>query len=253
MGFVIGNVADTYPFEVLVGLGYLPNVLQEYKFGYNTDLAAGVEEDVWDFGGTYTFSTTADIDSISSSSAADTQMVLVAGLDSNYDLLTVPATLDGQNKVTLGTSFLRVWRVVNLGSTDFAGSVYVYVDGAITAGIPDVATTIRAYVDNGNNQTLMMIYTVPRGYTGIIRRVFLNLGGRKNGFCTVKYWAKPFGMVFQIKGTTDLATTGTSAVQSLFKTALVFPEKTDFKVSATGDVNGLTLGGSAGINLYKDI
>ena len=179
--------------------------------------------------------------------------MIIYGLDINYDLLSVVVTLDGQNKVTFGTSFLRVWRMVNIGSTDFAGAVYVYVDGAITAGIPDVDTTIRAYVENGNNQTLMLIYTVPRGYTGIIRRVFLALGGRKTGVITAKYWAKPFVMVFQIKGVTDLAAAGTSAIQSLFKSAIVFPEKTDFKVTATGDTLGLTIGGSVDILLIKDI
>lgn len=253
MGFVIGNVADVYPFEILGGLGYIPNIEQEFKFGYNPDLAADTEEDVWDFGGTYTFSTTDDIDTLSSSSAADNQMVSITGLDINYDLLTVYATLDGQNKVTLGTSFLRVWRIMNLGTTDFAGSIYAYVNGAITAGIPDVATTIRAYVENGNNQTLMLIYTVPRGYTGVVRRVFLALGGRKTGFITVKYWARPFGRVFQVKGVTDLAAAGTSAIQSIFKSALTFPEKTDFRVSATGDTLGLTIAGDADILLCKDI
>jgi len=253
MGFVIPNVERIYPFEILGGLGYIPNTEQEFKFGYNPDLAAGTEEDVWDFGGTYTFSTTADIDTISSSSAGDTQNVLVSGLDANYDLLTVPATLNGQNKVTLSTSFLRVWRVMNVSSTDFAGSIYVYVNGAITAGIPDVDNTIRAYVENGNNQTLMMIYTIPRGYTGIIRRLFLSLGGRKTGFITVKYWARPFGMVFQIKGITDLAAAGTSTIQSRFQNALTFPAKTDFRVSATGDTLGLTIASDADILLCKDI
>jgi len=253
MGVVIGNVADVYPFEILSGLGYIPNTFQEFKFGYNPDLAAGTEEDLWDFGGTYTFSTSADIDSISSSSAADTQMVVLSGLDANYDLLTVYATLNGQNKVSLSSSFLRLWRIMNIGTTDFAGSIYAYVDGAITAGIPDVATTIRAYVEDGNNQTLMMIYTIPRGYTGIIRRLFLSLGGRKTGFITVKYWARSFGMVFQIKGVTDLAAAGTSTIQSRFQNALTFPAKTDFKVSATGDTLGLTIAGDADILMCKDI
>ena len=253
MGFTIPGVEAIYPFEILVGLGYVSNVMQEFKFGYNPDLAAGTREDVWDFGGEYTYSTTADIDTISSSSALDTQKVVLSGLDENYNLLTVYATLNGQNKVTFSTPFLRLWRMVNIDNVDFAGSIYAYVDGDITAGIPDVDNTIRAYIEDGNNQTLMLMYTIPKGYTGVVRRTFLSLGGRKTGFVTVKYWARPYGMVFQVKGVTDLAAAGTSATQSIFKSALIFPEMTDFKVTALGDTLGLTMSGDADICLHRNI
>ena len=33
MGFTIPNVERVYPFEVLGGLDYMPNILQEFKFG----------------------------------------------------------------------------------------------------------------------------------------------------------------------------------------------------------------------------
>lgn len=253
MGFVIGNVSDVYPFEELVGLGYLPNVISEFKFGYNPDLALTTLEDVWDFGGLYTYSTTADIDKISSSSTADNQDVLVFGLDANYDLTILEVTLNGQNKVSLGTSLIRLHRIKNVGSTDFAGAVYAYVDGTISGGIPTVATTIRGYVVDGNNQTLMLMYTIPNGYTGIIRGSSIFVGGRKSGFVTVKYWVRPFGSVFQVKDVIDLATTGTSAYQSLFDLPLGLKGKSDLKVNALGSTVNLTVGGTIDIYLFKDV
>ena len=252
MSFTIPGVEHVYPFELLVCLGYIPRVISIYKFGYNDDLDSGVEEDVWDYGGTYTYSTTADIDSISSSSALDTQDILVYGLDANWEQVEQTVTLNGQTKVTLTTPLIRVWRMINVGTTDLAGNVYLYVDGTISGGIPTVANTIRAFIEGGNNQTLMMLYTVPSGYTAHIRKLTASLGGLVSSYGTFKLWARPYGGVFALKGVIDLDTDGNSVYESVFQGWLALPEKTDFRISCLGNANNMKVSTSADFYLTKN-
>ena len=252
MSFTIPGVEHVYPFELLVNLGYIPRVTSIYKFGYNDDVDSGVEEDVWDYGGMYTYSTTADIDSISSSSALDTQDILIYGLDANWEQVEQIVTLQGQTKVTLTTPLIRVWRMINIGTTNLAGNVYLYVDGTISGGIPTIANTIRAFIEDGNNQTLMLLYTVPSGYTAHVRRVTASLGGLVAGYGTFKFWARPYGRVFSLNGIIDLDTDGVSVHEALFQEWLAFPEKTDFRVSCVVNANNMKVSGSADIYLTKN-
>ena len=253
MGYVVTGVENVYPFNLMVGLGYLPNIQQVAKFGYNPDLAVDAEENIWDFGGAYTYSTTADIDTISSSSALDTMILHIQGLDSNYEPVTQLVTLNGQTKVTLETPLLRIWRVFNSTATSISGSIYVYVDGVITAGVPDVDSTIRAYIENGNNQTLMMMYTIPAGFTGFLLERDVSLGGRKSGFITVKLWVRFQDSVWRIANVADLSATGTSAIEHRNNVLGPLSEKTDVQMTATGDTLGLTCAASGEIYLVRNI
>jgi len=76
-----------------------------HKFGLAPDFdEIDNDVDVWDGAndGTinqmeYTFSSTADIDSISSNNAGDSQDIEVQGLDTNFDLVTQTVTLNGHD------------------------------------------------------------------------------------------------------------------------------------------------------------
>jgi len=252
MSYVVSGVEHVYPFKLLTGLGYLPRIWGIDKFGTNPNLEADTEANIWDFGGMYAYSTTADIDTISSSSALDTQILTVQGLDADYNYISQNVTLNGQNKVTLTTPMLRVWRVFNTSSINLAGSIYVYVDGAITVGIPDVDNTIRAYISIGNNQTLMMLFTIPLGYTGFILHTMTSLGGKKAGFLTIKKWTRLFGETWRIKRVTDLAAVGTSLHHHNNSILSPIPEKTDIHMTVIGDTLGLTCAASAQMYLVKN-
>lgn len=252
MNFTVSGVEHVYPFNLLIGLDYVPNVTSGWQYGYNSDLTADVTENIWDFGGLYTYSTIADIDTISSSSVLDTQDIILQGMDENYNIITQRVTLNGTSKVTLDTPLLRIWNAYNDSETDLAGAVYIYVDGAITAGIPDVDTTIRAYIDNGNNTTLMMMRTIPAGYTGFMAQLDTTLGGRKSGYITIVRWQRKFGKTWQITSIRDLASTGTSVHHH--GTTILKPiiEKTDVQLKVIGNAIGLTCGASAQIYLVKN-
>jgi len=85
-----------------VAKGLVPGHTFVEKFGENPDVDTGtVPEDLWSHGGLYTFSTTADIDSIGSTSVADTQEITVQGLDADWDLITQSVNLNGQTRVAM--------------------------------------------------------------------------------------------------------------------------------------------------------
>ena len=237
-----------------IGKGNVTGHSYVQKFGEATNIdSADPFVDVWDGTShgsgikTYTFSTTADIDSISSSDNTDTQDIELQGLDTNWDLTVQTITLTGQTRKALDTPLIRVFRMKNMGSTNNAGDIFCYVNGAITAGVPDVPADIRAIIQIGHNQTLMAIYAIPNGKTGYVCRRWASILAKVTGYSTVRSHARPFGGVFQLKYSSTLATTGTSSIQDNFTVPLKMPAKTDVKICA--DASSNDMGVSAGFDI----
>jgi hypothetical protein len=179
----------------------------------------------------YQYSSSADIDSISSSDAGDSVNIYIEGLDASGNIVTQTATLNGTTRVALGTSLQRVYRMYNSGSTDLAGHVYCYVNGAITDGVPDVATTVRAVIQGAYNQTLMAVYTVPTGYTAYLRDWYAGVGGaKKTSNYTIYLYARPSGGVFQLKHKSAIAEDGSSSFQYKYEEPEVFAAGTDIEM-----------------------
>ncbi len=216
-------------FYLRVSKGLVPGHSFYSKFGENPDVDTGTNpEDVWDYGGTYTYSSTADIDQVSSSNSGDTQDTVVEGLDTDWNFVSQEVTLTGQTPVTLTTPLLRVYRMYNNDITDYAGDIYVSINGAsLTAGVPDTASDVRAQVVNGNNQTLMCIYTVPAGFTGFFTQGYVAMAKSSSNTAIFSWRARPFGGVFQVKSRLALIGTGSSTWQYAYTIPLPLPEKTD--------------------------
>lgn len=197
----------------------------------------------------YIYSTSAAIDSISSSNSGDTGITIeIQGLDSDYDLVTQTATLDAvdaQTKVSLSTSLIRVFRLKNTSSTDLVGNVYVYEDDTTTGGKPDDLSLVRAVIENGNNQTLMAVYTIPNGYTGYMRDWYASTAGAKRDSShTIKLLARPFGQVFQLKHISNIDVNGTSYIQHKYEEPEIFEAKTDIEMQmdTDQDIAGVSAG-----------
>lgn len=179
----------------------------------------------------YNYSTTAIIDSLSSSNAADTMDIEVQGLDSNYALVEQTITLSGQTRVALTTNLIRVFRMKNVGSTDVVGNVYCYENTALTAGTPTDTTKIRAEIVDGNNQTEMAVYTIPAGKTGYLRQWFASSSGaKKTTNYLIKLKARPFGQVFQLQHTSSIA--DAAPYLHTYIEPQGFAEKTDIEMTA---------------------
>ena len=216
-----------------------------HKFGNAPDFdAADGIVTVWDgaddgdiaaYG--YVYSTSADINTVSSSSGSDAFEIEIQGLGSDSLILIDTATLNGQNKVTIGSSFLRVFRLKNINSTDNVGHVYCYADCAISSGVPQDNDSVRAVMQPGNNQTEMAVYTVPKGKTGYMRSWYASTAGsNKSSNYPIQLRARPKGGVFQLKHKSALSDNGTSAYHHKYTEPEVFQYFTDIEIrcSATG-------------------
>jgi hypothetical protein len=198
------------------------------KFGRNPAIASGDTEDVWDYGGTYSYDSTAIGLSISSSNANDKQLYELQGLDSNWNPAKVNVYANGQTAANISGLWMRVFRLKNLGATDNAGNIYIYnATDTLTNGVPDTAAKVKAMLQVGANQTGMAIYSIPTG-----KRAFL-----RSWECTLNSNAVPataadadftiavrsFGGVFRIQKWVGLSTTGSSARNFTFD--IPYPDK----------------------------
>lgn len=185
------------------------------KFGYNPDVGV-TKESVWSAGGLYPWSalTTAQTLYLISTDAGDTGVVQVQGLDENYVLQTEEVTLTGLTAATTTNTFLRVFRMIYLGSVDNVGT--------ITARVTSGTGTIVSQIDAGYNQTLVGIYTVPAGYWAYITSV--SVSGTKDQAIEFEGWHRPVGQTFRIAHKAEASL----SYRYDFTLPLRFPEKTDF-------------------------
>ena len=205
---------------------------------------------------TYTYSNTTNIDSLISSSASDVGTVSVQGLDVDWAITNQTVTLTGQTRVALPTPLRRVFRMINTSSNDWVGNISCYTtNSTTTAGVVNNKAAVRAHVVDGNNQTLMAVYTIPAGKTGYMRSWYASIsGGNKTSNYKIRLRARPFGQVFQLKHTAAIAEGGTSSIQHTYVEPEVFAEKTDIelRVSATANVTGCAVSGGFDIVLVDN-
>lgn len=185
---------------------------------------------IWDYEKTYTYSTTADIDTVSSSNSSDKQTMIVQGLDENWTRVTQEVILDGQNKVVLETPLIRCFRAYNNDSTSLVGTFFCYVDSTIVAGVPSDDTKVRAIVTADSQQTLMGTYTIPSDHTGFLIGVHTTLGRNRTAVAEVSLRMREFGKVFRSQGQVVLGSNGNSAFFRDFKILPPFIEKTDIQM-----------------------
>ena len=229
------------------------------RFGIAPDFDSGDNEiHIWDGADdalhalmSHTYSTSANIDSLSSSSGSDTEAIKVIGLDTNYDYVEQTITLTGQTRVALTTALIRVLRLTNVGSSDLVGRVYCFVNVALTGGVPNVLANIRSIIRIGNGQTTQTMYTVPNGTKAYLFSYFaVTQGARKATNIAVKLYDRPFGRVFTLEESHALVDVGTSHFNHVYKIPIEYLAKTDLKWTAQITESGITAAGvGAGFEL----
>ena len=212
------------------------------KFGQNDDLNSSTYEDIWDGGGTYSWPSTALITNIVSTKAADSTAVEVQGLDSDGSLCVQETTLNGTTKVDLPIPLWRVFRMKNAGAYDFEGDVTADNTGE---------TVTYAKMAQGNNQTLMCLYTIPKGKTGYLVNGTASISDNNRSVAAGgRFLMRPFGGVFQLKNT--FGVTDTNALIFPFPLPGKIPEKTDMRVECKGDAGGVVVNATFAVLLVDN-
>ena len=189
-----------------------------HKFGANFDIDQATDpESVWTGSGLYPWASLSSAQTIYciSTSASDTAVLTIEGLDANYHEQTETVTLTGTSAVTTTNTFIRVFRMT-------------YEDGAnvgtITARTVSASGTIVAQIDVGYAQTLMAVYTIPAGHTGYMVALDLAIDSNKNA--QLLMYHRLFGKPFRIAHVAE--TSGHYRYD--FHAPLRVPEKTDIDI-----------------------
>lgn len=204
------------------------------KFGRNVDVdTATSPEDIWDGGGLYTGfpeSGAAETLSVFSSSASDSsagtgaRTLRIQGLDSSYNEIAETVTLNGTTPVSTISTFWRVHtsHVLTSGSA-------VFNVGEIT--IRHSTTTANKFlvITANRNQSASSGYTIPAGYTGVIKRHYASI---RAGIVAVSadgdLWVRQLGTAPRLRR--PWTANNTNPYYSAIYGGLVLPEKTDFIV-----------------------
>lgn len=241
----------------LVTLNLVPGYSFINKFGANPLITTATDpEDVWECGGEYTFDAngTAPIVSLISSNSGDKQEISIEGLDINGNYTHQHKFLNGTTRVALTTPLWRVFRAENDGTTDLAGDVFIYTG---TGTVSTCTSAVRATISDGNNQTLMTIYTIPRGKVGFLFSgeagiVSKTLPSSNQDYAIGSYRARTYGMVFKIKKQVGLSITGTSIFQDANVFHGVIPALTDLKMHVSLVTNDIQVWGTFGILIVDE-
>ena len=217
-------------FDLAVAAGLVPGATSITKFGVNANAPLNTKIDLWDVGGDYTFLSTAELLNLQSTDNDDANgdtgahTVEVYGLDSDYNEISEIVTLNGVSSVPTVNQYLRCNRMIIRSAGSNGGA-----EGVITA---ESASTIQAQINNGFNQSLMAIWTVPAGKVFIPKYTEASIGKGKEGLFELK--VRPIGEVFQTKKALKVFEKK-SATRREF--GGIIDEKSDIKIDVTADSN----------------
>lgn len=167
---------STFRWKAAAGL--IPGFDQGVNFGTNLDVDTVTEEDVWNIGGVLSWITVAQPLNIVSDDANDTMagsganVVLIEGLDADYNYIEELVPMNGITPVTTSQNFFRINEVFVAvsGDTDVANigtiNVTASVDLTDQAQIDPVAGTAQ------NTQ-----FTVPADTVLLLEEFSVSVGG----------------------------------------------------------------------------
>ena len=210
-----------------------------HKFGSNPNVDQSVSitspETIWDGSSEYQFPPNAGTSiQMVSTSSSDSQSIVIEGLDDDFQNQTWEGSLSGVSYVQVPSlKWSRVFRAYNNGSSSLLGDVNIS-----QAGNP---SNIYAKILDGNNQTLMSVYTIPsdcKGYLIKYQCTAYNPQSASEIGYTLHMCIRQFDKVFRTQSITSVGTS--HAITQEFPFPLEIPPKSDvlFNVVSSNGNNG---------------
>lgn len=223
------------------------------KFGFNPNVGNSGRFTIWYTGKdqaneTYVADNLNTIDSISSSSASDTQAVTIEGhtmTSGERTFVTQTVTLDGQNRVVLSTPLNRVTRVfhADLSSTNLVGEIYVYQNTGISSGKPIDTTKIHLTIPAGENQSQKASTSLSKEDYWIITQISAgNLQKTGSNIADVRLEVRNAGGVFKPRSKAVNVRTGENN-ELFFEPYLIIKPNSDIRLTANGTTTGMAISG----------
>jgi hypothetical protein len=195
--------------------------------GANATIVTSEFRTPWELASNYTFPTSAAQMTLVSTSTSDTAVVvLIIGLDANYNIIQETQTLTGTTPITTDNTYFRINDVVCV-----AGNAV----GTITL---KVGANTYAQINPGTGRDQKAVYTVPKGYYFFLQRI--------DAFCTDANGGKAARFRNYIRSANGRElrvadTTFFENMQILRQTPFKYDEKTDIEMQLIS-LSGSTFG-----------
>ena len=218
--------------ETIAALQTHPDFIAINKFGRCTDVDSGEIEDIWTNGLVYPgFIADAAQIEVLAGGAEDgvggigAREVRVWGLDANWEPKNEWVTMAGAAPVETRFQYIRINRVTIGECGTSETNVNLITVRVKTAG------TIMALVEAGAGQTLMAIYTIPYGWTGLMvsASANLNFDGTIAAACQLAIQSRTIGGGWRVRHTWQMTSNGGPVVQEWLG-GMLLSEKTDIRV-----------------------
>ncbi len=189
--------------EFDVARGLVPGQRLVNVFGDNP-VVGDTEEVIWVAGGVYTgfITVAANIEVVSSSANDDedgggtnlgAHSIFVAGLDENWDPISVTIELNGTsaNVATGETSWIRVneAHIVEGGTYTTSAAIGSNI-GVITIRLASGGVTMASSAAE-RGKTEQSIYSIPAGESCALKAFFIDVSVGANKTATVQFWQRP--------------------------------------------------------------
>lgn len=232
-------IEDDY---ISIARGHVKDASHIHKFGAVPAMSQNQTGTVWDVNDTiYPWSAfdTAGVLTVPAVNASDNgKLIQVFGLDDNYDLVNETFTISSTGTTTGAKTFKRVYRAYVSDGVTNVGNINVQRGGT---------TVLR--ITAGKGQTLMSVYTVPRGFTGYLIKGTMSCqsGADATGDMFVRYFGQTsfrVGHSFEVSGTGGQYTYE-------FGVPIQIPAKSDIDVRAQVRSNNARITAAFDLILFK--
>lgn len=147
------------PFELQVARGQIRGHSVVNIFGFNPTVGTNFITP-WELNTEYQFLSSAQQLTLTSTSASDNgKIIVIQGLDANYNPISEVKTILGTTPVTTTNAFLRINQMAGADGT---------IIGNVTASYNG---TVYAQITDGVGRTQMAQFTVPAGYSFYLYRI----------------------------------------------------------------------------------